>query len=75
MSLHDKVIRLMEGGYVECDGHQVRAIEAPSDAISCDFCKMDCLCKDEIAEVCSELCVFSRRDYYLELAEYVKPSE
>lgn len=70
-SLHDRAIRLVEGGIVEVDGHTVRAIKAPVDEVPCFICSMDCLChRDEDTEMtylCEEVDNVGRDGYYLKL--------
>lgn len=70
-SLHDKAIRLVEGGIVQVDGHAVRAIKAPIDENPCDVCEMDCLChrldNTEMAYLCEDVDVVGRDGYYLKL--------
>lgn len=68
-SLHDKAIRLIEGGIVEVNGHAVRAIKAPVDYFSCDVCEMDCICH-KFAFLCREVDMIGRGDYYLKLVQY-----
>ena len=52
LSVHDKAIRLLEGGVVEADGLFMRCGQYVGDGISCDECNMDCLCH-EGSEICS----------------------
>lgn len=56
LSVHDKAIRLLEGGVVEADGLFVRCGQYVGDDISCDECDMDCLCHvdSEICDLCYE---------------------
>lgn len=68
MDLHDKAIRLIEGGLVEVDGLVVRAIKVVGGFDVCNECDMDCLCKGEIAELCGEVYEIVDSDYILKLA-------
>lgn len=54
--IHDKAIRLLEGGIVEVDGLFVRAIKSDFWFEACDLCEMDCLCHSgtEMIDVCKE---------------------
>lgn len=55
-SVHEKAIRLVEGGIVEVDGHQVKLVKYNEIFDTCYSCKMDCLCYigTEMCEVCME---------------------
>lgn len=70
-SLHERAVRLVEGGIVEVDGLMVKAIKAPIDFYPCESCDMDCLChKDddtEMAYLCMEVDSVGRDGYYLKL--------
>lgn len=72
-SIHEKAIRLVEGGIVEVDGVFVRAIKAPVDYITCEVCDMDCLCHlgTEMADVCEECDSVGNWGYYLKLINRV----
>lgn len=54
MSVHDKAVRLCEGGLVEIDGNVVRLVRCNTSGYLCMVCEMDCLCHEEMAEICSE---------------------
>lgn len=67
--IHDKAIRLIEGGVVSVDGHCVKLHRQEFDWEICNICKMDCLCKlgSDMSMLCME-CDEITRDYcYLEL--------
>lgn len=54
--IHDKAIRLIEGGIVEVDGHCVRMrYEAEHETVCLD-CEMDSICRrgSEMYDVCDE---------------------
>ena len=72
LTVHDKAIRLIEGGFVEFDGHVVAAKVAPNDSFSCDICEMDSICHVGMAELCEEVSSIKQKDYYLVLAENLK---
>ena len=54
MNVHDKAIRLAEGGHVECDGHYVKAKRLPRDLCACCSCTMDSICGENMIELCNE---------------------
>lgn len=70
-SLHDKAIRLLEGGLVEIDALRVRAIKVPIEWDPCYICSMGCLCTkevcSEILELCKECDTISGNLHYLEI--------
>lgn len=54
MTLHEKAIRLCEGGVVECSGHYVRAKEIHEGFNACMECSMDSACDMEMCDLCAE---------------------
>ena len=68
-SIHEKAIRLVEGGIVDVDGHSVRLNKDDSDLLSCELCDMDCLCRigTEMCSVCVECTSIVKSQCYLEL--------
>ena len=68
-TIHEKAIRLIEGGLVDVDGHCVKIKQADVNGIGCDLCDMDCLChiETEMCNVCLECGKITLRDCYLEL--------
>lgn len=68
-SIHEKAIRLVEGGIVEVDGHSVRLVKDDSDLLSCELCDMNCLCRvgTEMCSVCVECVSIFKGNCYLEL--------
>ena len=68
-SIHEKAIRLIEGGIVEVDGHSVRLVEMPDMFDTCNYCEMDCLCHigTEMYYVCIESVGISKKNCILEL--------
>lgn len=68
LNLHDKAIRLCEGGVVECDGHFVRAVKLPNDADSCANCDMDSACHDEMPRLCLECDEYEGKTHILKFA-------
>lgn len=55
-SVHEKAIRLVEGGIVVVDGHSVKLVKYNEIFDPCYCCEMDCLCHmgNEMCEVCTE---------------------
>lgn len=68
-SIHEKAIRLVEGGIVEVDGHSVRLNKDESDLLSCELCDMGCLCHlgTEMCSVCVECASIVKGQCFLEL--------
>lgn len=65
MSLHEKAVRLCEGGVVFHCGYFFQAHIAPADELPCDLCELDSICRIEIADLCAECDNYDRRDHYL----------
>lgn len=70
-SIHEKAIRLVEGGIVEVDGHCVKLVKLPDIFDPCYCCEMDCLCYsgNEMCYVCEECDAISQMDCFLTLIE------
>lgn len=68
-SIHEKAIRLIEGGIVDVDGHSVKLVVIPDTFGTCILCEMDCLCHigTEICDVCIECVEISKKNCILEL--------
>lgn len=68
-SIHEKAIRLVEGGIVEVDGHSVKLVKDPYIFDPCFCCEMDCLCHTdtEMYYVCMECDAITNMDCFLEL--------
>ena len=66
--VHEKAIRLIEGGHVSVDGHSVRLRRTNYAFFSCNECLMDCLCHvgSEMCSVCSECDRLTDEHCYLE---------
>lgn len=69
MTIHEKAIRLIEGGQVNVDGHCVRLVHNKNIFDPCFCCEMDCLCRcdSEMADVCKECDDILREDCSLVL--------
>ena len=70
-SVHEKAIRLVEGGIVEVDGHSVRLVRLPYIVDPGYCCEMDCLCHKgtEMCDVCEECDAITRLDCFLTLLD------
>lgn len=69
--VHEKAIRLVEGGEVEIDGHSVRLVKYPCLVDPCFCCEMDSLCHigNEMCSVCEECDAITKLDCLLTLVE------
>lgn len=67
MSIHDKAIRLVEGGIVDVDGHAVKLSHALDEYDPCLECEMDCICHygNEMHLVCRECDIITGHECYL----------
>lgn len=65
--LHEKAVRLCEGGAVEINGLWVktRIVNEPVDP--CDICEMDCLCNIDMAELCGMCEAYDRKSHLMYL--------
>lgn len=68
-TIHEKAIRLIEGGQVSVDGHCVRMKQAPRNWNACFQCRMDSICRNdsEMFYVCCECDSITRKECYLVL--------
>ena len=66
-SIHEKAIRLIEGGIVEVSGLCVLMGRAPDSLDSCYCCDIDCLCHkgNPICELCEECDSITNEDCFL----------
>ena len=66
-SIHEKAIRLIEGGIVDVDGHSVKLVNVPDGFDTCNSCEMDCLCHigTEMCYVCIECVGISKKNCIL----------
>ena len=66
-SIHEKAIRLIEGGIVEVSGLCVKAKQVYCDSDPCFVCEMDCLCHkgNPICDLCEECDSITDEHYYL----------
>lgn len=70
-SIHEKAIRLAEGGTVEIDGHTVKLGKAHNIFFPCSRCEMDSLCHlgNKMCAVCVECDEITGMDCNLILIE------
>lgn len=66
-SIYEKAIALVEKRNVWFQGHTVRWIRVNIDGGACQVCEMDCLCRKEMADLCSECFIVAGQDGYLKL--------
>ena len=69
MTVHDKAIRLLEGGVVNIDGNWFRLKKFPDwyDDNPCVECELDSICRMEHTDVCGECEAISHRKCCLHL--------
>ena len=70
MTVHDKAIRLLEGGVVEINGNWFRLLQYETDVEvdACNECTLDSICRMEHVDVCAECESISKRNCCLRLA-------
>lgn len=65
--LHEKAVRLCEGGAVEVNGLWVKTRVVDDEVNPCSICNMDCLCIMEIDDLCRECDAYDRKRHLLYL--------
>lgn len=70
MTQHEKVVRLVEGGFVWHDGHLIGAKKVTSNDEPCSLCKMDSLCNLEMTDLCGACECYMNGRYLLYLANH-----
>lgn len=70
-SIHNKAIRLVEGGIVEIDSNWFRLIKFPEEfeGDECMECELDSICRMDHRDVCVECSSITHRACCLELAQ------
>lgn len=70
MTVHDKAIRLLEGGIVKIEGNWFRLLQFPDGYYdnTCAECELDSICRLEHSLVCGECEAISLRRCCLHLA-------
>lgn len=68
-TVHDKAIRLLEGGIVEIEANWFRVKRFPDyyDGDTCWECSLDSICQLEHTDICVECELISNRKCMLEL--------
>lgn len=74
MTIHDKAIRLIEGGIVEIKADWFRLRKFPDyyDDNPCMECDLDSICRGEHTDVCGECESILRRKCCLQLAHKLR---
>ena len=67
MSVHEKALRLIEGGIVACNDLPVRVIDVTGDDIACNYCDMGSACNKDMVDLCCACDVITGTRHYLEL--------
>ena len=69
-TVHDKAIRLIEGGIVEIEGNLFRLKRFPEyfDDNTCNECELDSMCHWEHVQICEVCEAISNQRCMLELA-------
>lgn len=68
--LYAKVALLRDGQIVQIEGDFYQACKTPDywEVRACNYCDLDCLCRGDVATVCTELDRPLYTKYYLKLA-------
>lgn len=65
MTLHEKAVRLCEGGVVFHRGYFFQTQTASDEEFSCNKCDLGDICPYEIYRLCKECDDYDGRDHYL----------
>lgn len=70
ITVHDKAIRLLEGGIVEIDANWFRLLRLSDDldVDDCCECELDSICREEHRDICAECDAISGGHNCLRLA-------
>lgn len=68
ITIHEKAVRLCEGGVEWCMGHYVKAQTVKTDDLPCYDCNMDSICKDDLCDLCAECDNLTNENHILILA-------
>lgn len=69
MSLHEKAVRLCEGGVVFHCGYFFQAQTVSDIETPCDRCHLHSICRPEIAQLCAECDLYEFKGHYLTINE------
>ena len=74
MTVHDKAIRLLEGGIVEIEANwfSLKRLSDDKFVYPCFECKLDSICHGEHADVCEECDAISGGKCCLQLAYTIR---
>lgn len=66
-TIHEKAIRLVEGGVVEVSGLSVRLVKDSNIFDPCFTCEMDCLCHfgNDMHLLCRECDIITKKNCFL----------
>lgn len=67
--IHDTAIRLIEGGREFYNGHWLRFALVLDGTTPCFECNLDCICTEDMYELCVELDCISQKKCKLVLAD------
>lgn len=67
VNLHALAVKLCEGQPVFFQGHSIRARVIPQNYWACYFCDMDCLCNEDMRDLCLECDDYDRKKHILYL--------
>lgn len=73
MTIHEKAIRLLEGGVVEINSDWFRLKALPNNYpdYPCIDCNLDSICREQHSDVCGECEAISHKRCQLQLAHKV----
>lgn len=65
--IHEIAVRLCEGQAVWFNGHLIRAFDYKGNEAACFDCRMDCLCNNDMCDLCAECDGYHHHQHYLVL--------
>lgn len=68
--IHEKAVRLVEGGHVWFEGHVIGARICNEDDNPCMVCAMDSICSMQMTDLCDECDTISRKRHFLYLCAH-----
>lgn len=66
--LHEKAVRLCEGGSVWIQGHLVKTGTVTTEDCECYVCEMDSICRYGMIDLCAACDDYDGKKHYLYLA-------
>lgn len=73
MSRHDMAVRLCEGGEVFFQGYWLKAIAVAEEVNPCELCRIECICRMEMTDLCAECDAYGRCKHLLYFANEKPP--